>query len=173
MNTAMNNAMKNTMNTEKLLHLLTEEAQAFNAMAALELRLQECLISKNFLMSESILADMQQISDEIVELDAQRELEFQTLKGQAGLRDLDGIKDLLTLLSPEERDLFAQTYRAIKVGVMKVKAASQGIDAYTRHHISVLKGMVDEFYPDRKQRTYTSKGRHQETLSPMVLDRTL
>ena len=161
------------MQTLELLNILHEEAQAFNAMAALEARLQESLVERRFLESESILTDMQLLSDEIVGIDARRELEFQRLKSEAGLDDYDGLKDLLAILPSTDRELLAGAYRNIKIGVMRVKAASQGIDSYTRHHISVLKGVVDEYYPDRKQRTYTARGTHRETAAPLVLDRTL
>lgn len=161
------------MQTLELVEILKAEAAAFTAMAGLESKLQLALIDKKFLESEFIIHEMQLLSDKIVELDARRELEYEALRISAGLDNNHGFKDLLVRFDPAEREQVASAYRSLKVAVMCVKSATQGIDAYTRNHISVLKGMVDELYPERRQRTYTSQGAHRESVTPMVLDRTL
>jgi hypothetical protein len=161
------------MDTFQFLQLILQQTDAFTSMGNLELTLQKVLLDKRFIDSEYLLHQMQQLSDQIIELEAQRELEFQDLLQKAGLSPESTFQDLLGYLNSTDRELLASGYRDLKMSVFRVRAVAQGIDTYTRHHVNVLRGVVDELYPDRKQRTYTAVGMAKETVTPMILDHTL
>lgn len=161
------------MDTFQLQQLMNKQTEAFISMGEMELTLQKVLLEKRFIDSEYLLHQMQQVSDHIIELEAQRELEFQALLQLQGLSSEASFQDLLGYLNSTDRELLASSYRELKMSVFRVRAVAQGIDAYTRHHVNVLRGVVDELYPDRKQRTYTAVGVTKESVTPMILDHTL
>ncbi len=154
----------------KTMHALSE---SINSMAELELRLQEILLERKVFESEYTLREMEELSNNIIELEAQRDLEFQRLLDDLGKGEEGALEDLFLTLSRDEQALIASAYRSLKLAVARVKAATEGIDVYTRHHISMLKSVVDELYPERKQRTYNSRGFHRELGTPMILDHSL
>jgi hypothetical protein len=161
------------MQTLSVLQNLSELTDAFFAMGDLERELQESLLEKRTNDNDHLIQKMEKLKSSIATLETHREIEFQLLLAEAGLPTNSGLRDILVLLAPTDRELLAEAYRNLKIAVLGVKAQAQGIDMFTRHSITVLKGVVDELYPERRQRTYTHRGRHREISSPMVLDHTL
>lgn len=156
-----------------LIQIIQAEATAFHTIAALEKKLQDSLMDKNFSEVEDVIAEIDIVAQTIQALDDEREKEYQFLRASHRLTDQEGLGDLFTLLPDNHREQLARVYREFKVAVMEVQFLASGIDMFSRHQVQTLRSVLDELYPDRKSRTYTARGMHQELASPMVLDHSL
>jgi len=161
------------MQTLSVLQNLSELTDAFLAMGDLERELQEALLDRSSKDNDYLIQKMENLKGVIATLETHREVEFQLLLAEAGLPTTSGLQDVLVLLAPTDRELLAEAYRNLKIAVLGAKAQAQGIDMFTRHSLTVLKGVVDELYPERRQMFFNYSGRHREISSPMVLDHTL
>lgn len=156
----------------ELKHSMRREVELLEQFAEQEHDLQKAIVDRQWERLEGIVDAMRASSDEVLQAEAARHRAYTQVRAELGHEDDESFYDFISHLDLDERTAISELYRRLKVAVMRVQALTGGIGTYVTSATTAIREILDELYPQRKGRIYSSGGYHA---SPddraMVLDR--
>ena len=166
--------MKTESGLRDLKQSMKREVELLEAFATEEQKLQNAIVEREWERLEEIVDTMSTASEEVLEAETERHRCYTTAHAEAGCGDEESFYDFVSRLDLGERTEISELYRRLKIAVMRVQALTGGIGSYVTSATTAVREILDELYPQRKGRIYSSGGHHS---SPderaLVLDRHL
>ncbi len=158
----------------KLADLMEKETAVLNEISIQEESLQKTLRDSNWDQMEIIISRLSPLSDEMDKIEVERNNVYQKLKSKLNKSETDGFYSITVHMEGETRERCLAGYRKMKVALLRMKGITSGIDQYIRAVGDASKTVLDEVFPHRRGRIYSSTGSARPVHSaPMVLNRQL
>lgn len=155
----------------KTKELIRREISLLEQFSGLELGLQDCILRRDWEGFEAILNDMQPVSEELVDVEEKRNQAYYDLKMQATGNADSSFYQVVLSLPEEQREHFSQMYRKLKFTVLRLRGITEGMDSFVGSMTGAMREILDEIFPYRKGRIYSSRGRAMEAeTNPLVVN---
>jgi len=146
-----------------------------------------CLAQRNWPQLDGVIKELDELSRRVAHLEGQRVALQQEigrydaepadpnrLHGGHSVVQTPGIKTVLRRCRAEERAELRETYRRLRVAVLRVQAGARGIRSYTSAAIETTRDVLNELFPADTEGQYARDGGKQHgTQRALILDHTL
>ena len=132
--------MENTELKNELTEILKKESELLDQILARQSTVHDCVIKRKWLELENVLAELQKMSEDFVDLDSRREELFNSGKIKIDFE-----------LTPSVSE--------VKVKLNKSKMQNKVLNEYISVTKSFLQGIFDEVLPERRNVTYSRYGK--------------
>jgi hypothetical protein len=146
-------------NSPDLSIVLVQEIELLEKIPPLQAKIRDAVIKREWTDYELLMESMGQIGSRFEVLDAEREALF------SSLTDGDGPESFYayTARLPEaERKTIGELYRKLKMITLQIKIANDTLTEYLREAKSVIAGVLERAYPDRRGKMYSRQGTERE-----------
>jgi len=153
---------------------MDRETELLNAYFSEEKRLFTAVTSRDWHHLENSIRGMEETGKSIAAFEEKRETALSALRGMHNAGDRERFYFFLQKLPEEDRSLLAESFRNMKVAVLRLQALDNQIQGYLRSAATTLKEIVEEIFPHRKGTMYCKKGKTSEPeANPMFISRHL
>ncbi len=149
------NVVKKTFHFKEVLQL---QGVLLDNLSREEARLQIAVLQKDWIALEACVREMKAIAQGIEECEQKRTESYRVLKAALGLKPDDSFYEVLSRLPIEDRQELAELYRRLRIGIVKVRSITDGIDAYVTATVGTMRDILDELFPERKGKIYSRSG---------------
>jgi AcrR family transcriptional regulator len=157
-----------------LCRIMDRETELLNTYFAEEKELFAAVTSRDWNNLENSIRRMEETGESIAALEEKRETALTVLRGIHNADDRERFYFFLQKLPEETRSVLAESFRSMKVAVLRLQALDNQIQGYLRSAATTLKEIVEEIFPHRKGTMYCKKGKTSEPeANPMFISRHL
>jgi hypothetical protein len=152
---------------------LDQEADLFDRLGADVERLRESYQAKDWGAGLLIAEAIERSSGAVGAADAARDEAFVLLRQGLGLPDESAFSALLPSLHDGEREALEESWRRLRMSVVRLKTATGRMRYAAQALAEVLTRMVEGIFPSIKGRMYSRHGRPTAVPGAFLVDRKL
>jgi hypothetical protein len=156
-----------------LEHLMREEAETLEALSALEDRLRRLVMDRDWNALDGMLREVQAAGEKVSKTDLIRAAVYQKIRMSCQARPEDGFQEILARVPACQRETLSALHGRVRAAVERVKCLTGGLDTYINSAMSTMDKMLEEIFPDRKNRIYPRGGGLQDSGRPVMISRSL
>ena len=157
-----------------LVSLMQKEVTLLDEFARLEKSIRLHIHESNWDSLNDDLSMIEPITAQINETEEDRNRVFTGLCSAMGEEPWSDFYHIAVRLSPELREECSSLYRVLKLAVLTIQGITFSIDAHVRAVSSTVGQALDQMFPHRKGKIYSSKGTSITGDSgPMVVNHSL
>ncbi len=153
--------------------LMEREAELFLVMEREVDRLRDSVQLKKWTQGLTIAQSLERFAVKIEEADMARDRAFEELCGRVGLPADALFAVLLSRLEVEERLSLEQSWRALRISVVRLGTASNRLRYYAEALGGTLGRILEEIFPHRRGRIYSRRGTATSVNDSLLVDRKL
>jgi hypothetical protein len=142
--------------------VLAAEIEFLEQVRLLQNLLRDALINRQWADYERLTASMSGLGAAFLKLEERRTELF----GDAGWRRF---YDEAARLPPGKRDRLTALYRRLKMQTLEIRLANESLAEYIKESRAAVNRILENAYPDRKGKIYSSAGTERETEMKSVL----
>jgi len=158
----------------KLANLMNEETILLDSISSEEEKLQKALRDNLWEDMEVIINTLSPLSAKMEKVEDARNSTYLKLKSNLNKNDDDGFYAVAMHMKGQNREDCLGGYRKMKIALLRMQGITAGIDQYVRTVGETSKAVLEEVFPHRKGRIYSSRGCEKPVQSdPMILNRHL
>jgi hypothetical protein len=135
------------------------EISLFSQFTSLITRLSGSVREKNWPALETIVSELNQSGDKIVEIEKKRDDQYAKLKKAIGASDDMRLSDILSLLDTRDQTELSILTKRLRMEVLKVKVHSRGLSYYLQSVSHLLRSILEEAFPHTRGKIYSSSGK--------------
>ncbi|MBT3276209.1 MAG: hypothetical protein HN368_23885 [Spirochaetales bacterium] len=155
----------------RLLGLMKRELELLETFRGAELELKNSINEKDWDSLDTSVNKMNLLSIELVDIEESRNTAFHELRELIGENKDAGFYQVIVHLPPEERELLAELYRAMKFTAVGIQAVTYCIDEHVQTINGTMHQILNELFPYRKGNMYSKEGKRREIeQNPMVVN---
>ncbi len=159
---------------QELTDIMKKEAELCDYYTAAQQNLLGSVRKRNWEELQSMIGELEPLSESIAELDGRRAELFEELKTFAGAREKDRFYQVVVRLPDFARFDLARAFRSLKIAVLRLQATSQQFEGYISNANGTIRGVMEELFPHKKGTLYSKKGHSSEPDShPLVFSQEL
>ena len=132
---------------EGYMSVLSREILLIEQIAALQARIRQAVLNREWADYEAYIDDMNRMSGEFDALDQER---LAILPGD--------FYAIAARFPPEERKAITEVFRRLKLGAIKVRLGNDSLMAYLSEARLMVAGFLEAAFPDRKGKIYSPRG---------------
>lgn len=157
-----------------LAETMRRETALFELILNEEEAMTQAIRERNWVSLEASIRSIDVVERELNSLESHREGLFLGLKQELGLGSEATFYQWAVNLPRDLRDELTETYRRLKYQALNARASGAVIANYISESQTVLSGIMEELFPQRRDVTYDKRGtRKQGQLHSIVLDKAL
>ena len=150
------------MKTSTLKRTLRAEARSLKDFAELQKQLQLAISKRQWTELADEIDALRQLAEKIETLEEDRIQAYQNLKGSLQADGEESFTEIVSRLSPKDRDELLALFRHLKAAVIRVKASAGLLDYYVQSMSDALRQILEELFPHRKGKMYSRSGKPKE-----------
>jgi predicted transcriptional regulator len=159
---------------ERLTDIISEETRVIKKFCNQELEVKQHLFDKDWKNLNEAIKESQKTSEQIQELEEERNGVFDDLCGYIGEETKANFYHVIVYLPTGERDRLGYLYRELKMEVFRMQSITAGIDTYISSMRDTMNHVLEEVFPHRKGKIYAKDGRETTVeTDPMVISHRL
>lgn len=159
---------------ENLKQLMVRETELLTGYLEIERKLSESVYTRAWDDLQACLEALEPISEEVAELDARRDAEFEKLRTALGADGTEGFYQVIARLPEDERNELAAVFRGMKAAVFRLQGLTYQLESYIGTVSGTMREILEELFPHRRGNIYSRKGVAAEPeANPMVISRHL
>ena len=121
-----------------------------------------------------IIQDANPLIEQINSTEKKRNDAYVKLRNHFNYKEDASFYHLVVNFPEDERDLFAELFRSLKLAAFKIQGVTGGIDSYVSNVSDSMHQILNELFPARKGKLYSKAGSPKEAeMNPMVLNHQL
>jgi hypothetical protein len=156
-----------------LEHLMKEEAEALEALSALEDNLRRQVMTHDWTNLDGRLREVHALGEKASQAEQLRAVVYQKIKRSCQAGPEENFQEILCRVPVEERGSLSELHRRTRLAVEKVKCLTQTLDAYISSSVHTMDRILEEIFPDRRNRIYTRQGEIIGASRPLVVSRSI
>jgi hypothetical protein len=153
--------------------LMEREAELFLVMEREVDRLRDSVQLKKWTQGLTIAQDLERFAVKIEKADMARDRAFEGLCGSLGLPPESIFAVLLSRIDVRERHSLEQSWRALRISVVRLGTASNRLRYYAEALSGTLGRVLEEIFPHRRGRIYSRHGTATSVNDSLLVDRKL
>jgi hypothetical protein len=159
--------MKETLNFERCVAVLSGEIDLLKIIAALQGKVRQAVMSRDWTNFDEKIQDLNRLGTEFAGLEAERERLFPAIDGKP-------FYTTITDLPVEESRVLSRLYRDLKMETLKTRALNETFLAYLNEAKALAAAYIETVCPARGGKLYTRKGRRvSQDLKSIVINNSL
>ncbi|MDR0447613.1 MAG: flagellar export chaperone FlgN [Treponema sp.] len=157
--------------TQALSIILVKEIEVLENIPPLQGMIRNAVIKREWAEYETLMHTVGEIGSRFEALDAEREALFKTM---ADGEEPDSFYAWAAKLPDNEKDKISTLYRKLKMITLQIRIANDTLMEYLREVKTVIAGVLDRAYPDRRGKMYSRRGTERETdMRSVMVNRSL
>jgi hypothetical protein len=152
---------------------MREEAETLEALSALEDGLRRLVVERNWGGLEETLRDVRAVGEKVAQTDQIRAAVYRKIRMSCQAGPEEGFQEILGRVPICEREPLGALHRRLRVAVERVKCLTGGLDTYINSALGTMEKILEEVFPDRKNRIYTRQGGFLDSGRPVMVSRSL
>ncbi len=163
------------MQKDDLKKLMRDQIKTLGIFCKKEEKIRNFIYEKKWRELENVIKEMSPLSEKLESQEKRRNKAFNRLKKNLGQGNDAGFYQVIVKLPENERDIYSELYRNLKIAALKIRAVTNGINTHVRAANGILRDIIEEVYPHKLGDLYSrSGGKIPVSIdSPMVLNREL
>jgi hypothetical protein len=153
--------------------LMERETELFLVMEREVDRLRDSVQMKRWTQALAVVQDLERFASKIEEADAIREQVFEQLCVSLSLSPDTLFAVLLSRLDDRERAALEQTWRGLRISVVRLGTASNRLRHYAEALGGTLGRVMEEIFPHRRGKIYSRRGKATSVNDALLVDRKL
>jgi hypothetical protein len=149
------------------------EAEGLETLSALEEELRRAVVRKDWAGLDGMLREVRAAGESVSQTEQIRAAVYQKIRISCRAKPEEGFQEILARVADEERGDLSALHRRVRAAVEKVKCLTGGLDTYIKSAVGTMDTILDELFPDRKNRIYTSRGGFQDSSRPMMISQSM
>ncbi|MCI0481502.1 MAG: hypothetical protein L0213_07930, partial [Candidatus Dadabacteria bacterium] len=155
----------------RLLEYMKLELNRLEAFREAELELKNGISRKDWDGLDRCIRKMKLLSTDLVGVEEKRNRAFIELRDLVGEEEGAGFYQVIVHLPVEERESFAELYRAMKFLAVGIRSVTYCIDEHLQTINGTLQQILNELFPYRKGNLYSKHGKRREAHhNPMIVN---
>ncbi len=151
--------------------VMRKEAALFEIILAEEKLMTLAIRERKWESLEKAIRGIDALEGELAQVESEREGIFDILKKDAGLGADANFYTWAVRLPTDIRDGITELYRCLKSRAMAARAQGTAIAGYLTESRTVLAGIMEELFPQRRGKIYDKRGGHRESeMTKVILD---
>jgi len=139
--------------------MLAKEIEILEKIPPLQGMIRDAVIKREWTDYETLMETVNELGESFETLDLEREALFKSISGQ---KEPESFYSWAATLPSREREEIAALYRRLKLTAMQIKISNDTLMEYLREVKSVVAGVLERAYPDRRGKMYSRKGTERE-----------
>ncbi|MDR1429656.1 MAG: hypothetical protein LBI85_05155 [Spirochaetaceae bacterium] len=166
---------KKIQDMDGCLEILNEEIAILEELVLSQDLVRQAVIAREWADFEGKIDELNRRSFRFEELESERSRLFTRFLPEGGEKDEDlGFYSLISRLPLEQRSIFADRFRQVKLLILRIRLANESLLRYIEEARATVTDFLDAAFPDRRGRFYTRRGKAVASdMRSMVLDRSL
>lgn len=159
---------------EILGRIIEEESLLLEKFHSEEKKLKGYLGEKDWVKLQSILENIDRLSVGLALVEKERNRCFTAFCRQLTASEGLSFYSMVAHLPNDLKANLTEKYRNLKLQVLKVQGVTRNIESITSTLSDTIRNTIEELYPYRKGKIYSSRGRAREgQMNPLVLNEQL
>ncbi len=159
---------------DRFAEVIGRQVELLEETAQKQQELQRAVIDRNWHTLDELLRELDTLGEEIHFVEEKRRAMYEQVCDNLRLENRANFYDVLCSLDNSDRNRLNDVYRRLKVAVMRVRNATDGLDAYVSAAGDTLHQVLGEVFPERKGTVYARDGsKAGVTERPLVVDQEL
>ncbi|MDR1931664.1 MAG: flagellar export chaperone FlgN [Spirochaetales bacterium] len=154
-----------------LEHLMREEAETLESLCTLEEKLRHSALSRDWQGLDKTLQEVKLMSEKVAQTEQIRAVVYQKLRISCKSASGESFQELLARVPREEQGNLAALHSRVRCAVEKVKCLTGGLETYIHSTVSTMDKILEEIFPDRRNKIYTRTGETVGSSRPMMISR--
>jgi hypothetical protein len=156
-----------------LEHLLKEEAETLETLSTLEDKLRHSVMGREWDSIDNAIRDVQTISEKVTQTEQVRAVVYQKIKRSCQAKPEEGFQDIMARVPVEEQGNLPALHRRVRTAVEKIKCLTVGLDTYVNSAAGTMDKILEELFPDRRNKIYTRGGETLASSRPVMISQSL
>jgi hypothetical protein len=156
-----------------LEHLMKEEAEALEALSALEDGLRRQVMAHDWANLDGKLREVHAMSEKASQAEQMRAVVYQKIRRSCQAGTEEHFQEILFRVPVEDRGDLSGLHRRVRLAVERLKHLTQSLDAYISSSVRTMDRILEEIFPDRRNRIYTQRGEILGAARPLVVSRSI
>jgi hypothetical protein len=131
------------------------------------------MLDRDWPSLDCTLGEVKTVSEKASQTEQIRAVVYQKIRNACGAGADESFQEILARVPAEDRENLSALHRRVRVAVEKVKCQTGGLDTYINSAVSTMDKILDELFPERKNRLYTRRGGAFTSSRPMMISRSL
>ncbi len=162
-----------TVLVEALKARIDRETRIFREMEEEMDRLRESFQQKKWTSGLTIAQRLERFGPLIEEADETRDRAFVPLAAALGMTGETSFSTVLARLDPEHRGLLEQSWRNLRMAVVRLSTATNRMRYSAEALAGTLTAILEEIFPHRRGRIYSRHGKATSVNDSLLVDRSL
>jgi hypothetical protein len=141
--------------------VLRKEIELLEKIPPLQVLVRDAVLNREWADYEGYLETLGKIGADFEVLEAERDRLFTGLAPEGG-DEKDRFYALSARLPEQERNELTALYRRLKMQTLQIRLTNDSLMEYIKETKSVISGMLESAYPDRKGKMYSRNGAERE-----------
>lgn len=146
------------MSIIEMKEAIAEQVLLLDSLAVVERELQRYAYAQAWDVVEATLPRIGELADAFERAEARRHQAHLALRAELGCRECP-FSAVLALLGETDRRELSELYRRLKVGIMRVKSLTSGIDIYVDARLRAGRELLEQIVPGWASPVYGADGR--------------
>jgi len=139
--------------------ILAKEIEILEKIPPLQGMIRDAVIKREWTDYEALTKTVNELGERFETLDLERETLFKAIGGD---REPESFYSWTATLPSREREEIAALYRRLKLTALQIRVSNDTLMEYLREVKSVVAGVLERAYPDRRGKMYSRKGTERE-----------
>ena len=152
---------------------MKEESEVLDKLSTLEEELGRSARERDWTELDTRLREVKTMCEKLSQADRIRAVVYEKIKRACRALPTESFGEVLARVPEEEWGSLPELHRRVRIAVEKIKSLTGGLDTYISSTVNTMDRILEEIFPDRRNKIYTRKGEVFGTGAPLMVSRSI